>query len=473
MGDTLSASHPVLLTSVPPATHRTRGGQQVGERYQRDCIESWVESGFRVISVNPMCEVDAVRSLKLPLEVVEANGDGRPTIASLLELAQSTGARLCGIVNADCIMVRIPGLAQQLDQETTHGLYFTERIDVGDHGEFVPGSCGGFDGFYFLPSELGTNFDATLRLGDPWWDYWLPCIAALRGIELFRTSSPMLLHLAHERRWDPQTWEQNSRYFRAQIIEERSRLASEGALDVLQFPDVSAEKSQAIALAVYDWLRSQSEALHFCADQVVSCGVVEFRSMRDYHAIAAPRAIKKLTNRNNVLEDRVGTIRTELDELKRENNRLVARERMIRTNVRRAIGTLDRMKSQPLRPESTKAPLLQRAAQRLLGSDASGESPRSLIVSWAGLIRPRTLAVLAALLCLGLILFIAPIVTSAQGGYVIAYWLAGFGCVAIAAAACAISLARYVAYRGYRYGQAPESVRKRLTVLLDRMHNGS
>ena len=49
---------------------------------------------------------------------------------------------------------------------------------------------------------LGDFADSPFCVGMPFWDYWMPLVALLKGRPLKALRSPVALHIAHETRWD-------------------------------------------------------------------------------------------------------------------------------------------------------------------------------------------------------------------------------------------------------------------------------
>ena len=47
----------VLATSIPPALSRRDGGREIGAEYQRLCMRSWRDCGFRILSINDESEI--------------------------------------------------------------------------------------------------------------------------------------------------------------------------------------------------------------------------------------------------------------------------------------------------------------------------------------------------------------------------------------------------------------------------------
>ena len=60
----------------------------------------------------------------------------------------------------------------------------------------------GYDFFLMSGDVLADFANAPFCLGMPFWDYWLPLVALLKGRPLKALRSPVALHIAHETRWD-------------------------------------------------------------------------------------------------------------------------------------------------------------------------------------------------------------------------------------------------------------------------------
>ena len=53
---------PLVITSISPRISRLEDGIEVGPRYQRRCVESWLGAGAHLLSVNPDSELAELRS---------------------------------------------------------------------------------------------------------------------------------------------------------------------------------------------------------------------------------------------------------------------------------------------------------------------------------------------------------------------------------------------------------------------------
>ena len=94
----------VVATSIPPAISRLDGGKDIGEAYQRLCIRSWLECGFRVLSINDAAEIPALEARHPDVDFVPAaqnasavTGRKNPYIADLLSALLATGEQVLAI----------------------------------------------------------------------------------------------------------------------------------------------------------------------------------------------------------------------------------------------------------------------------------------------------------------------------------------------------------------------------------------
>ena len=51
MASLVGAPSIVVATSIPPNVVRYENGHDIGHKYQRECIESWIRAGLRILSL--------------------------------------------------------------------------------------------------------------------------------------------------------------------------------------------------------------------------------------------------------------------------------------------------------------------------------------------------------------------------------------------------------------------------------------
>src|SRR5439155_25336785 len=101
----------VVATSIPPNVVRYENGCNVGQKYQRDCIESWLRAGFRVISLNFPDEIPELASRHPEIDFTPIDRDnsailGRrtPLLLDILTALEDQKEEIVGIVNADILL---------------------------------------------------------------------------------------------------------------------------------------------------------------------------------------------------------------------------------------------------------------------------------------------------------------------------------------------------------------------------------
>jgi hypothetical protein len=202
----------VVATSFAPAMVRWDAGRRV-EDYDRDCLRSWIQCGFHILSINERDEIPALAARYPEVEFVAAErnatgvfGRKLPFIADMLGVLARETAPVLGIINSDIIFEPVPAAWDQLETLVARKtVAAAQRLDVralagGALHRYTPG----FDCFFFdRAAAAGLASDTRpFTMGMPWWDYWLPVTLALRGYALECFARPAVLHLFHDSRTD-------------------------------------------------------------------------------------------------------------------------------------------------------------------------------------------------------------------------------------------------------------------------------
>jgi FkbM family methyltransferase len=252
-----SAERPAfpLLTSMPP---RLSG---VSLARQRNIIASWRAAGFKPISVNGPSEIARLAALDLDIEIEPLSEDGKPFIGDILAAIKKRGCARAGIINADCEVLGYPDLALRLAVALENSVLYAERVDISDDRLPTLGECNGFDAFFFDVGILGTIDDRHFRLGETWWDYWLPLRLAVDGAILGNIDVPLIHHQRHPARWNEEQWVRHARYMctalRAWSAQDtlRSLSSSLDGIQHLKKPDV--QDLSRMAASCFEWLRTR------------------------------------------------------------------------------------------------------------------------------------------------------------------------------------------------------------------------
>jgi len=196
----------MLVTSVAP--HNTDN--------QKLAIESWLQLGFMVSSLNTPSEIEKLKPLFGGVEFIAVNRNaqadcGKPLVYlnDVMAYLGSHGSSVCGLINSDIHLRATPETVQFLLGEARNSIVIANRIDVNTLDD-VAGEIYkfGFDAFLFDRAVLEILPSTEFCLGQPWWDYWLashfinspqsaPCRFSLKMVAF-----PFAVHVRHEKHWD-------------------------------------------------------------------------------------------------------------------------------------------------------------------------------------------------------------------------------------------------------------------------------
>ena len=177
-----------------------------------------------MLSINSAAEIpDLARDyadvtlIAAPTTAERIAGKPVPYIHDLLKALRqacvSHGAPLAdctvGIINAD-IHLRIPAnRIGALTDAARYGLVLGPRVDVPTAeamDRFTPTGketyAVGYDYFLMSAAMLDDFNDSPFCIGMPFWDYWMPLMAMLKGRPLTAVLAPVALHVDHETQWD-------------------------------------------------------------------------------------------------------------------------------------------------------------------------------------------------------------------------------------------------------------------------------
>jgi hypothetical protein len=251
-----------LFTSIPPHMSRPFAGRDFGVAWQTACIASWRSAGFHnIISLNAAEEIRTLRGkfaqnvtfIELP------SNRTRALIADLLAAPALCNSTICGIINADVLMAPHPGIIRHLTEDL-NGLAIAERISLNRYTLHPTGlPCMGFDAFFFKTDTIARlNIDQAWRIGDTWWDYWLPLAFQAAGFQISTFPSPILVHLDHEQAWNWHTWQHSfPRLLHFLKSSDFDHPVLVSAIDTM--PDeYDAEHIHAFIAKIYAWLCSRA-----------------------------------------------------------------------------------------------------------------------------------------------------------------------------------------------------------------------
>jgi hypothetical protein len=202
--DEISSEMPVIVTSLSPADLEK----------QLAAIETWQQDGFKVVSINAMDEIAAIRPYAANLEFIVADRDARSKynkpliyINDIMDYFKNRPIRCCGIVNADIYLCR-PNFSEFVCRESKNSFLYGSRLEVKSlNSEQGHEYRQGFDYFFFDRSILKCFPEKQeFCLGLPWWDYWLVIVPLMHKVSVKKIASPVGVHIAHETKWKLENW---------------------------------------------------------------------------------------------------------------------------------------------------------------------------------------------------------------------------------------------------------------------------
>jgi hypothetical protein len=199
-----------LYTSVPSRLIRQSKGEVYGDEYQKECINSWRDAGFNIISINPENEIDALVTKGYNIKFVSnGNLEGRTKFATFFSCIIDSKEPICGLINADCFLMNPCDVAIDRVLGAAGGsIVLLERLNIDPVTMKSMGkAASGFDAFFF-DTRFVTNLDYAdeWTIGEPFWDYWFPFFLHVSGASLKVAESTILVHLNHEVNWNMGDW---------------------------------------------------------------------------------------------------------------------------------------------------------------------------------------------------------------------------------------------------------------------------
>jgi hypothetical protein len=177
---------------------------------QRKAIQSWIDIGFDVISVNSTVEAAEIRLLFPEVTVVEVNRNSaafakKPCVYfdDVLKALESAGSQICGIINSDIHLKVNSNFYDWVYEKAKKSFIYGSRIDVQTmeclNGEdFVAG----FDYFFFDREVISVYKPTDFCIGLPMWETWAIFMPIASGVPSYHLISPVAFHVRHSLKWD-------------------------------------------------------------------------------------------------------------------------------------------------------------------------------------------------------------------------------------------------------------------------------
>jgi tetratricopeptide (TPR) repeat protein len=215
-----------VATSIAPTMARRDAGRALPE-YQSLCIQSWIENGFRIVSVNDPDEIRELSALYPDVEFVavrrnasEWTGRKNPYIADLLAALLEANEPVLGIINSDLLFEPSAAWSERLPSLVSSSMVVAHRYNVGSLSGGLLRQYYGLDCFFFDKTTASRILEDAMpyAMGVPWWDCWLPCMALLNQRDVIVIDRPAVVHLAHDQAYSARAWREFAQIFSRSMI---------------------------------------------------------------------------------------------------------------------------------------------------------------------------------------------------------------------------------------------------------------
>lgn len=264
-----------IYTSIPPKVTRIVNGQDVGQVWTQMCVNSWLEAGYTIFSVNSDKESTAVASLYPGINIIKTSRDGsdkvgRPLVyvSDIISAAIKANQVNFALVNADIMFLKDAASVLK-GWVPANGFAYSTRLDIDDLIGNNPRLHGGVDFLILKTSDVSKLELPDILFGTPWWDYWLPCSLNLLGVKGRRLSFnnlPVIAHLFHDERWSHTDFLDNFTLFIneiSNIIQKRNRLCA----STYQIDPETGFPGDMLRIAL-EFARASSGMIHLHNDQL-------------------------------------------------------------------------------------------------------------------------------------------------------------------------------------------------------------
>lgn len=205
----------IAVTSVAPG-HKNFDNQLIA-------VKSWVDNGYKVISLNNPDEIPQLSLFKKHVTFVETIRTNEVMfkkpyvlISAIIDYIKQSGEEHALIVNSDIIINDKLKFTNEIKRISEGGVIVMNRRDFNDTMDNSKMYELGFDGFFINKKWLNIFPQSVLCLGQCHWDFWVPFVCATFGVKIFKLNEPYLFHKPHAVQYSVEDWNGTGEIFRAE-----------------------------------------------------------------------------------------------------------------------------------------------------------------------------------------------------------------------------------------------------------------
>ncbi|WP_186429892.1 nucleoside-diphosphate sugar epimerase/dehydratase [Clostridium sp. BSD9I1] len=181
---------------------------------QRNAINTWIELGFHVVSLNCIEEYEKLKPYFPDIEFVVVKRDarneyGKPYVYfdDFMEFFRNCDSKICGIINSDIyLFVESHIFKNYIYKQAEKSIIFGSRMDVKSLDSLIGTMLNnGFD-YFFFDREISFLYPKEeFCIGQPVWDYWIILIPILNKVRIKKIINPIAYHIKHPLNWSSET----------------------------------------------------------------------------------------------------------------------------------------------------------------------------------------------------------------------------------------------------------------------------
>lgn len=206
----------IAITSIAPG-HRNFENQY-------NAVNSWIEHGFHVISMNHPDEIKKLQSQFMQVEFIETIRTnevlfGKPyvIVSAILDYLKTREESKFLLINSDIVMHDSWNIERELFKMADEGVVIFHRYDYTNELKFAKLYDGGFDAFLINKKFLNIFPQTVLCLGQCYWDYWVPYQCLIHGVKVFTHSKAYIFHKAHDTQYSADQYQNTANIFKAEV----------------------------------------------------------------------------------------------------------------------------------------------------------------------------------------------------------------------------------------------------------------
>lgn len=203
----------IAITSIAPG-HKNFDNQQ-------RAVKSWKDAGYKVVSLNSEEEIDLLKDFDVEFVPTRRHNKlifGKPyvLVSAIIDYLKEIKSKYSLIINSDIIIKDDSGITDKIKSRSEDGVIIMNRMDFNDDINKAVIYDLGFDGFFINEKYLDVFPQSILCLGQCHWDFWLPYMASINGVNIIKQREPYIYHQMHTIQYSKLDWRRTGEILRAE-----------------------------------------------------------------------------------------------------------------------------------------------------------------------------------------------------------------------------------------------------------------